>query len=104
MRFQAKGWFAAATARISEYLAGVPGSLQGHLNGEELARVSMAAMTTGTGISGALSALALQSGSFFPSPADAGLAVAVLTLILESRRRLGHGKEPFQTRVRNKAV
>ncbi len=64
----------------------------------------MVALTSGSAISGALGAFAWQSGSFFPSPADAGLAVAVFTLILETRRRLGHGKEPAQTRVRSKVV
>ena len=96
MRLKRKDWFAAAMGLIYEYFWNVPGSLQGHLNSAELARVSMVALTTGAGIFAALSAWTLERGSIIPSPADAGLAVAVFTLILETRRRLGHGKEPFQ--------
>jgi cobalamin synthase len=71
----------------------VPGSLKGHLNQEELVRVSVTALTAGGGLFGLLQALSLSVGSIFPAPSDAALAAALLTAILEILRRLGHGGE-----------
>jgi hypothetical protein len=88
-------WFARvrAFARKSvTYLEEVPGSLSGHLNREELVRVSVTALAAGGGLFGLLQALALSAGTIFPAPTDAALAAAVLTAILEVLRRLTHGK------------
>ncbi|MGE3820973.1 MAG: hypothetical protein AB7I30_16295 [Isosphaeraceae bacterium] len=79
--------------RCARYLAEAPRSLRNHLNTEELIRVVLAALSTGGGIFGILLAIVATAGSIFPSPADAGLAAAVLTAIIETRRRLGHGTE-----------
>lgn len=76
---------------LRRFLAEAPHSLSNHLNRAELARVLSAAMTAGGGAFGLVYALFTNVGSIFPSPADAALAAAVLTGILEALRRLGHG-------------
>ena len=73
------------------FLAAVPGSIKHHLNTEELARITIAAVTTGGGFYGFLQAVVASASSLFLSPNDAALAVAILTLVLETHRRLGHG-------------
>jgi hypothetical protein len=70
----------------------VPGSLKAHLNVEELARIAVTALAAGGGVFGVLQAVVQSAGTIFPAPADASLAVSVLTTILEVHRRLGHGR------------
>ena len=75
------------------FFSEVPGSLKNHLNQDELGRVIIASLTAGGGIFGFLQLLVPEVAKLFPDPADAALAGAVLTLILETRRRLSHGVE-----------
>jgi hypothetical protein len=84
----------SGVSRLGRFFAAVPGAIKDHLNSEELLRVSVAALTAGGGVFAVLQALVLHAGEVFPAPADAALATAVLTLILEARRRLAQGKEP----------
>jgi hypothetical protein len=79
---------------IRDFFGAVPGALKGHLNTIELSRITLAALTAGGGILGLLEAILLGAGTIFPAPADAALAALVVTLILESLRRLSHGQEP----------
>ena len=83
--------------RIDQFLAAVPGALKDHLNAEELARISIAALTAGGGLYGVLQAVTLHVGTIFPAPSDAAFAAAVLTLIMEAYRRLGHGEVSADT-------
>lgn len=69
----------------------VPGSPRDHLNAEELVRVALTALTVGGGTFGVHDALLGYLGLTFPAPADAALAVALMTGLLESGRRLSHG-------------
>ncbi len=78
---------------VRDFFEAVPGSLKGHLNTVELSRITIAALTAGGGILALLEAILLGVGTIFPAPTDAALAALVLTLILESLRRLGHGQE-----------
>jgi hypothetical protein len=81
-------------AKVRDFFAEVPGALKDHLNGSEVTRVVIAALSAGGGVFGVLQALATHAGVIFPAPPDAALATAVLTLILEAHRRLGQGAEP----------
>lgn len=92
--------FAAGLARLSVYLAAAPGAIKSHLNAQELVRITVAAVAAGGGVFGVLQAVVLNAGTIFPAPADAALAAAVLTLILEANRRLGHGEEPARPAAR----
>jgi hypothetical protein len=76
----------------SNFFAEVPGAIKGHLNIVELIRIAVMALAAGGGIFGLLQAIELNVGQIFPAPADAGLASAVLTLLLEVLRRLGQGQ------------
>ena len=98
-----KGWIGKPFNRLSEYLAAVPGSLRGHLNADELARVALLAVTGGSGVFGVLNAIAISAGQIFPAPADSALAVAVFAVILECRRRLDHGQEAPGIDLRNRS-
>ena len=89
-----KGWLGSVLASLRQYPAAVPGALRGHLNTEELARVTIAAIAIGGGAFSLLNALAIQAGAILPGPADSALAVVVFSIIAESRRRLGHGEDP----------
>jgi hypothetical protein len=84
-------------AHVREFVGAVPSAVQGHLNVEELARIRWTALLAAVGILGLLQALVLAVGTIFPAPTDAALAGLILTFILESRRRLGHGREPDST-------
>ena len=83
--------------RSFEWLAGffsaVPGSLKDHLNQDELIRIAVASVSAGGGIFGVLEMILHSAGILFPAPADAALATAILTMILETRRRLSQGTE-----------
>jgi hypothetical protein len=95
-----RSWFGRTRALAKKsvrYIEEVPGSLKGHLNREELVRVSLTAVTAGGGLFGLLQAISLSAGTIFPAPTDAALAAAVLTAILEVLRRLGHGNESART-------
>jgi hypothetical protein len=73
------------------FMSAVPGSIKHHLNMEELARITVASVTTGGGFFGFLQAVVTSASTLFLSPTDAALVVAILTLVLETHRRLGHG-------------
>jgi hypothetical protein len=77
---------------IQGFLGQAEQSLQGHLNVSELLRVVVTALLTGAGTLGVLSAIQAAAGTVFPQPADAALAVSVLTAIADVVRRLGQGK------------
>lgn len=79
---------------FQQFFAAVPGSLRDHLNFEELARIAITALTAGGGVFGLLEAVLSQAPAVFPAPADAALAAALLTLILDVCRRLQHGDDP----------
>jgi cobalamin synthase len=85
---------AALHRAVRQFFAAVPGSLRNHLNFEELARIAVTALTAGGGMFGVLEAVLRQAQAIFPAPADAALATALLTLILEVSRRLQHGDDP----------
>ena len=76
-----------------DFLGAAPGALKNHLNRVELVRITVTALMAGGGTLGFLQAIFLNVGTIFPAPSDAALAAAVLTIILESLRRLGHGHE-----------
>jgi hypothetical protein len=71
----------------------VPGALKNHLNTVELTRITITALTAGGGVLGLLQALLKNVGTIFPAPTDAALAAVILTIVLESLRRLDHGQE-----------
>jgi hypothetical protein len=81
-------------AAIRRYLAEAPDAIKNHLNTTELLRIAVAALTTGGGVFSVLQAIVVNAGTIFPAPADAALATAVFTVILEVNRRLNHGAEP----------
>jgi hypothetical protein len=85
-------WTSTAS-RVVDFFAAVPGAIKNHLNSEELVRISVAALSAGGGVFAVLQALLVHAGEVFPAPADAALATAILTLILEARRRLAQGKQ-----------
>ena len=70
-----------------------PERIKNHLNTEELVRIGVAALTAGGGGFSVLEAIQLDVPQIFPAPADTALAAAVLTLILETMRRLDHGQK-----------
>lgn len=74
------------------FFAAVPGAIKSHLNAEELVRIAVTALSAGGGVFGILEAVMRSVGLIFPAPSDAGLAAAILTMILESHRRLQHGR------------
>jgi hypothetical protein len=78
---------------IADFFGEVPGALKNHLTASELFRIAVMALAAGGGMFGALQAVVVYVGPIFPAPADAGLASAVLTLILEVLRRLGHAQK-----------
>jgi hypothetical protein len=78
-----------------DFVSAVPGSLKNHLNVQELSRVTVAAISAGGGVFSILQAISAHLGTIFPSATDAAVAAVVLTMILEARRRLGHGGEPI---------
>jgi hypothetical protein len=77
--------------RVGRFFAAVPGSIQGHLNSEELVRVLVTGLSAGGGVLGLLELIRADVGVLFPAPNDAALASAVLTILIEIRRRLTHG-------------
>lgn len=81
-------------ALLRTFFAAVPGSLKDHLNPQELSRISVTAFSAGGGVFGVLQAVAADTATIFPAPADAALAAAVLTTVIEVRRRLAQGQEP----------
>src|SRR5262249_21177905 len=76
---------------VSGFFAEVPGAIKGHLNIVEPIRIAVMALAAGGGIFGLLQAIELNVGQIFPAPADAGLASAVLTLLLDVPRRPAQG-------------
>ena len=80
---------------VVSFFSAVPGTIKSHLNTEELLRIAVTALTAGGGVFGLLEAVMRSAGLIFPAPSDAALAAAVLTMILESHRRLQHGSDPI---------
>ncbi len=80
-------------AVVCRFWGAVPGSLRNHLNVEELGRITITSLSAGGGLFGLVQALTLNAGTIFPATADAALATAVMTMILEAHRRLGQGQE-----------
>jgi hypothetical protein len=78
---------------VRGYFGPVPGALKEHLNTVELSRITVIALTAGGGTLALLEALLMNVGSIFPAPTDAALAAVILTFLLESLRRLGHGQD-----------
>ena len=78
---------------VRHFFAAVPGSLMDHLNSEELIRIAITALTAGGGVLGIFEGVLGGVARVFPAPADAALAAALLTAILEVCRRLRHGEE-----------
>lgn len=77
---------------VCRFWGTVPGSLKNHLNVEELGRITVTSLTAGGGLFGLIQALTLNAGAIFPASADAALATAVMTMILETYRRLRQGQ------------
>ena len=92
-RFRGCGWAAFARKMVTDYPSSAPDSLRGHLNYVEISRIIVGSLAAGGLVFVILGSLTLQTGMVLPAPADSGLAVAVLALILESHRRLKHGDE-----------
>lgn len=82
-----------AARAVADFVGPVPGAIKNHVNVEELARVAITALTSGGGLFGLLSAVALGAGTIFPAAGDSALAGVVLTAILEILRRLNHGDD-----------
>jgi hypothetical protein len=80
-------------ASVRDFLGPAPGAIKKHLNTAELSRITLTALTAGAGTMALLQAILTNVGNIFPAPTDAALAAVVLTLILETLRRLGHGQE-----------
>jgi hypothetical protein len=80
-------------ASVRAFFGPAPGALKDHLNGVELSRITITALTTGGGILALLQTILTNVGTIFPAPADAALAAVFVTLIMEALRRLGHGPE-----------
>lgn len=93
-----KVWIRRVIDRLRRFFAEVPGSIQGHLNSEELVRVVVTGLSAGGGALGFLELIRADAGVLFPAPNDAALATAVLTVILEVRRRLTHGADVSKAR------
>jgi hypothetical protein len=79
--------------KVHDFFAAVPGAVKNDLNFKELRRITVTAVSAGSGAFGILEALMHSTGVVFPSPSDAALAAIVLTIILEAHRRLSHGEE-----------
>jgi hypothetical protein len=84
---------------VRRFFAAVPGSVANHLNTEELIRIALTALTAGGGVLGLFEAVLGSVAVVFPAPADAALAAALLTVILEVCRRLRHGEALVARRV-----
>ena len=67
-----KGRVGRAWIKLTDFIAEAPGSLRGHLNVEELARVAISALAGGGGVFGILNLIVVYAGLIFPAPADAG--------------------------------
>jgi hypothetical protein len=78
-------------ASIRGFFGPAPGALKDHLNGVELSRITITALTTGGGTLALLQAILVNVGTIFPAPADAALAAVFVALIIDALRRLGHG-------------
>ena len=76
---------------VVKFAKEAPRSLKGHLNLDELTRVAVASFIAGGGAFGFLDSVVRNIGVIFPAPADAALAVMLITLILDVARRLQHG-------------
>src|SRR5262249_44423087 len=75
---------------LRRFFGPVPEAIKNHLNTAELLRISITAVVAGGGTLGMLQAILTGVGTIFPAPNDAAAATFVLTLLLESLRRLDH--------------
>ncbi len=93
-----------AIAAVVRYVVGfaseAPRSIKGHLNLEELTRIAASSFIAGGGTLGFLDSIVRNIGMIFPAPADAALAVTLVTLLHEVVRRLKHGDVPATTGTR----
>ena len=85
---------------IRAWFAPVIGSIKGHINHEELIRAIATGLASGGGITAFLFSAHTSVDAIFPDPADQslikallGVAIGLLSLYGEVRRRMGHGKE-----------
>jgi hypothetical protein len=85
--------FTNILASARDFFGPAPGAIKKHLNTDELTRVTLTAVSAGAGTMALLQTILMNVGSIFPAPTDAALAALVLTLVLETLRRLGHGRE-----------
>ncbi len=85
--------------KLRDFFGEVPGSIKNHLNTEEIYRITVAALSSGAGFFGLFQAIMLHIGTIFPAPADAAMASLILTVILETYRRLGQGSQPMLQRL-----
>ena len=81
---------AAAARAVIGFLGAVPGAVRDHINVAEAVRIGVAAALAGGGVYGVLFAELARLPEIV-TPADAATAAAVVTLISETLRRLGHG-------------
>ena len=86
-------------ASVRDFFGPAPGALKDHLNGVELSRITITALTAGGGTLALLQAILLNVGKIFPAPTDAAVAAVFVTLIIEALRRLGHGPETVPVRA-----
>jgi hypothetical protein len=86
-------------ASVRDFFGPAPDALKGHLNGVELSRITIMALTTGGGTLALLQAILMNIGTIFPAPSDAAVAAVFVMLIIEALRRLGHGPETVPVRA-----
>ena len=89
---------------LRRYFAAAPGSIENHLNVEELKRTGLAALAAGGGLFGLLQGVVMLAGGLFPAPVDAALATLVFTLICEAGRRLRQGEEVSRVTRRSRST
>ena len=70
--------------QCASFFGPAPGALKDHLNGVELSRITITALTTGGGTLALLQAILMNVGTIFPAPTDAALAAVFVTLIIEA--------------------
>jgi len=75
---------------IARFIGPVPGAIAKHLNVQELVRIVVTTITSTGSAAAILPALLAHVGLFVAAP-DVAFASALLTVIVEIVRRLGHG-------------
>jgi hypothetical protein len=86
-------WLRLAFAPVFRFCEVVPGTKKAQLTLDEVVRIAVSTVSAAGGLFGVLKFLEWNLGPIFPAPIDAAMACAVLTLILETCRRLDQGED-----------